>query len=351
MSSVLLLLPLVVAAVTPAKFQRGRPKLLPNNTIVTDTGVPLRGPAWSKCFLHGGNRNNISEADVAALMAFDRTPFNALHVYHDAPGCKTGGLELAELDAIVGWAADHGVYVVIVAAGDSWLDQWSLWWPVLAPRYANQSHVLYEMINEPSVFNTHDPVAWNASASQMAVAFAAIKRTAPEIPVLLPTIGALNPNQYEEILYGSRSRYPSGPSRDPFKGGITALPPRDGVAVSPATAVLSFHTYDGDEFPRVGQALDVVQGLGWAAIDTEVPTNQTGSCNLACCCNVNPKWTVRGRCAANVTKTAAYEKRGLSWLSFVSVLNVSGSLAAPLVEAGVSWHDPYTERMRGSRHP
>ena len=324
---------------------RGRPRLLPNRTILTDSGVPLRGPAWSKCFLRGGNRNNVTETDIAALMKFEQTPFNALHVYHDAPGCSTGGIELDEVDAIVSWAGTHGVYIVLVAAGDTWANQWSLWWPILAPRYADQTHVVYEMINEPHEFNTHDMSAWNASASQMAAAYADIKKAAPETLVLLPTIAALNEHEYERILYGDRQHYPSGTPRTPFAGGLLGFAP-PGAAPLPTTAPLSYHTYDGDEFPRVGQSLDVVHALGWATIDTELPTNQTGSCNLACCCNTDPKWVSRGACSTNVNKTVEYERRGQSWLSFVSILNVTESLAAPLVAAGVSWHDPYMENFR-----
>ena len=334
-------LPMLLLGLVGAGMRK-RPQILPNRTLVTDTGVPFRGPAWSKCFLRGGNRNNISEADVASLMAYKHTPFNALHVYHDAPGCKTGGMELEELDNIVEWAGKHGVYVVIVAAGDTFDNQWKKWWPVLAPRYAKQTHVVYEMINEPHEFNTHDMIAWNASIKAMATAYEAIKKAAPETLVLLPTLSMLNEHSYERILYGDRKNYPDGIPRNPFAGGLNdAL---TGEKIDQSGTILSYHTYDGDEFPRVGKSLDVVQGLGWATIDTEVPTNQTGSCNLACCCNVNPKWIVHGACSTSVNKTVEYERRSQSWLSFVSVLNVSESLAKPLMAAGLSWHDPYNTR-------
>ena len=119
---------LVLLGIAAGATPRPRPRILPNSTIVTgDSGVPLRGPAWSKCFLRGGNLRNISEPDLRALMAFENTPFNAIHVYHDPPGCPTGGIGLEEVDNIVEWAAKYGVYVVLVASGDSWSNQWSRW--------------------------------------------------------------------------------------------------------------------------------------------------------------------------------------------------------------------------------
>jgi len=148
---------LIIAAVTmPAlggdfvpggPCTRGRVR---NNgtTIVTDWGTLLRGACWGpdqcRCIFDKGD-----------LKVLKQCGLNSIHVYGEYPYGNLSdpvGYNVAILDSIVEWCREESLYVVMCMGGqwrDLTLDRLRQCWEFYAPRYADQTHVVYELNNEP----------------------------------------------------------------------------------------------------------------------------------------------------------------------------------------------------------
>ena len=135
---------------TDAVAERGRVRMQ-GGTVVTDQGTPLRGAFISidwdvQTGLPAGTETNISNLSMVYGM-------NAVHLYaekYDIPA----GANSNKVDNIVNWAAAANVYVVITIGcgtnNNSFdLAQTTNFWKFYAPRYANRTHVIYEIHNEP----------------------------------------------------------------------------------------------------------------------------------------------------------------------------------------------------------
>jgi hypothetical protein len=78
---------------------------------------------------------------------------NAFHVYLENSGDETGA-RVAEADALVEMTAQSGMYLVLGIGGGSTggsfdLEKVRAFWNFYGPRYANRTHVLYEIQNVP----------------------------------------------------------------------------------------------------------------------------------------------------------------------------------------------------------
>lgn len=173
---------------------RGRAKLnTARTTFVADNGQPLRGPYTSTEWTTG--------ADNGSIVNMKNLGFNAIHLYAESfdpsyptNGSTAPGYSVANVDRIVAATRTNGLYLVMTIGngannGNHNLAWATNFWNFYAPRYANETHVLYEIHNEP--------LAWGPSyltgttpTNTMALeinAYKAIRTNAPNTPVLLFT--------------------------------------------------------------------------------------------------------------------------------------------------------------------
>lgn len=134
---------------------RGRPSIV-NNSIVTDTGVPLRGenPRATDTVRNDPNfwvdlRDNYHLNTVRLLVY--REPLN----YPGGCGmdCDLPTVQeiIPHLDEWVERASEQGFYVIIDYHPVGGRDETDAtdWWAHVAPRYKDRTHVIYEVTNEP----------------------------------------------------------------------------------------------------------------------------------------------------------------------------------------------------------
>ncbi len=114
-------------------------------TIVTDWGTPLRGGSWcGDCHL----KDLSLWQDFRALKSCG---LNAMHVYLEKNDDKPVGYEAEHCDSMVEWCRQESLYIMITF-GMSALPSYGKvdeFWRFYAPRYADQTHVIYEAKNEP----------------------------------------------------------------------------------------------------------------------------------------------------------------------------------------------------------
>ncbi|MBN2162513.1 MAG: carbohydrate-binding protein [Pontiellaceae bacterium] len=171
---------------------RGRPTLnAERTTFVADNGELLRGPFTSS---EWGD-----PAPYAELAKMKNLGFNAVHLYGEClninypNGGDSPGYAASRIDSVVNATRDLGMYVVITigngANNGNHNREYALdFWRFYAPRYANDTHVIYEIHNEPVAWGPPYSSA-NANptgALEMNIdAYNIIRANAPDTPVLL----------------------------------------------------------------------------------------------------------------------------------------------------------------------
>ncbi|HEX7617167.1 MAG TPA: cellulase family glycosylhydrolase, partial [Verrucomicrobiae bacterium] len=174
-------------------IQRGRPHInAARTTFVADNGQDLRGPYTSTEWTSATSWQNI--ANMKSL------GFNAVHLYAESfdpnypnAGSTAPGYSAANVDAIVAETRTNGLYLVITIGNGANNGNYNAayitnFWNFYAPRYANETHVLFEIQNEPvawgppySAANATPPGGLNMEIA----AYNAIRASAPNTPVLL----------------------------------------------------------------------------------------------------------------------------------------------------------------------
>lgn len=323
----LTLLAVIVAStlsLTAHAQQRGRPTIQ-GTTLVTDTGHLLRGAIWSTDYDPEGQYTAPPEADIAALKTHG---INAVHLYAEAyryPGfqyCKdcppqqpyTPGSRSAEVDKVVAYTKKYGLYCVITIGNGfnpanynaAWAKQF---WAFYAPRYANETHVVYEIQNEPYVQWSPLPVqSGNSPATLLTFekeAYTLIRASAPTTPVLFFSYAVFRTQQ--GILNDLRwinTNVLSLPATTTDPGVVNSTWTNAKVAVA-------LHGYAG--VTPTSQIMSVVLANGFPCVVTEF--------------------------AQDVPQTIAFEDQKVSWLAFLlpqSIFN-DAQFRTPLDQAGVVW--------------
>ncbi|KAJ3116553.1 hypothetical protein HK100_001029, partial [Physocladia obscura] len=287
---------------------RGRPKLN-GKTFVADNGNRLRGPFDSTEWT-----NAAPSANFAALKNLG---FNAVHLYaENFDTTLAAGNRAAQVDLAVKYAAENDLYIIIALAnggknGDYSLSYAEAFWKFYAPRYASQTHVLYEIQNEPVSWGPpyNSATAKPTGAINLQVqAYKIIRQYAPQTPVLFFS--------YSVLGYGGNAAA--------ILGDIKALNTQiHGNANAKWTnEAVAFHGYGG-----VSNTKTVISGLlseGYPAIMTEFGT-------------VNN--------AIDTSFVSTLEGLGVSWLDFqgiktndVSTYVLTASLyETPVKNAKLCW--------------
>ena len=146
--SAALFLAIALFDVSPAEAAaRGRVKVQ-NGSVYTDRGTMIRGSTMAVLYGIGNAKNQ------SYWQYLNKTlKLNAVRL-----GVKTGQIgrnvrqQLETIDHMVASAGKNNMYVMInnsIEPGRYNLAQLREFWSVVAPRYANKTHVFYEMTNEP----------------------------------------------------------------------------------------------------------------------------------------------------------------------------------------------------------
>jgi hypothetical protein len=162
---------------------RGRVQVRDGN-LLTDKGTRLRGVTLG---IDSGSRSDMPLEPKFFEQLSAEAGLNAFHVYLENPGDETGA-RLAEADALVEMTASTGMYLVLgvgggLGGGTFDLEKVRTFWTFYAPRYAERTHVLYELQNIPDT-GCDEPYGSEALAMQRTI-YELIRELAPSTHVAM----------------------------------------------------------------------------------------------------------------------------------------------------------------------
>ncbi|MET0262516.1 MAG: RICIN domain-containing protein [Rariglobus sp.] len=289
----------IVSLTSSLHAARGRPYInAAKTTFVADNGQLIRGAIIST------ETGNVPT--LAAVQAIKNQGLNAIHCYAERSdyGYAAGAKKLA-LDAVVQMTRDNGLYLVITIGGGgvnkSFIDDF---WTFYAPLYKNETHVIYEIQNEPVV---RAPVSASVIAMEKD-AYNIIRYHAPNTPVLLMSY---------TIFQNS-----AGVLAD-----IAAL----SSVVNWNNAAIAFHGYGENGAAGTRACLVAVLAAGYPCFQTEFyrwPWG-TGDFDLV----DDPSL------CQDVDQTGDLERLGVSWLSFLPLgkVTINARYRDRLANGGVTW--------------
>ena len=305
--------------------QRGRPVLNPERTtFVADNGQLLRGPFTS---------SEWSDPAPADQIANTRNlGFNAVHLYGECydinypdPGSTAPGYAASRIDGVVAATRDAGLYLVITIGngannGNYNLDYVVDFWDFYAPRYANETHVIYEVQNEPVAWGPpySNPNATPPGAVNMEIAaYNTIRSHAPNTPILLFSYA---------VPWGSGGAYDALTDIQMFNtavfGNANAVWTNEAVAI---------HGYSGKDL--TAEFAQTMIGFGYPCFQTEFAGEIWGE-----------EWG-----NFELYTALKMEETNVSWLTFqyIPPWGVSDDITVPKIykdrveRSGMSWTPDY----------
>ena len=305
--------------------QRGRPKLnAAHTTFAADNGQPLRGPYTSTEWTGATSYDQIAKMKALG--------FNAVHLYGESfdpsyptNGSTAPGYATNRIDSIVQSTRDLGLYLVITIGNGAANGNYNRayitnFWNLYSARYANETHVLFEIQNEPVAWGPpySSGSATPPGALDMEVAaYNTIRQYAPDTPVLLfsyavlggtggATAALTDIHAFNQTVFGNQN------------------------AVWTNTAV-GFHGYAGAGDTAI--AVSNILSAGYPCFMTEFGAGTWGG----------------GPGGLDVEAVANLERLGVSWLAFayIPLTGVSDDVTKPevysnrVVNAGLSWTPDY----------
>ncbi len=247
--------------------ERGRVTIDPNNkTFITDNGIPLRGEHIRVAHLplpdgSGTYLDRAYDIDMWNEMV-EEFHLNTVRLLLYRPPQNWGGgpgsncpVErcfatvqdaLPHIDAMIEIASDMGMYAIIDYHPVGGYDEADAidWWSVLASRYKDRTHVIYEITNEPAMWT---PSVYNANLIQyQADMYTLIRAQAPDTALMLWTFPttASSPNPAKTML------------------GIVDQAP----AIQYTNAVVAYHPYPA----YVETAINELRDAGYPIFNSEI---------------------------------------------------------------------------------
>lgn len=285
-----------------AQAARGRPYVnAAKTTLVADNGQLLRGAIIST--------ETGAYPTVSQLEGIKNVGLNAVHCYAERRDYGyLAGAKFAAVDMAVQRTRDAGLYLIITIGGGGFEETFNkAFWNFYAPRYKDETHVFYEIQNEPAA--NSPPYGGNAALMQMELdCYGIIRGHAPDTPVLLMS--------YSSFENGN------GALQD-----IAAL----GSAIDWTKAALSFHGYGEDGPAAIRAALVTVLNAGYPCFQTEFYRWPWGAGNFALAAGPS--------LYQDVDETGDFERLGVSWLSFLTLSRVADATRFKnrLDAGGVTW--------------
>lgn len=289
---------------------RGRPTLnATGTTFVAENGNLLRGPFAST---EWGNPPPLS-----AIQSIKNLGANAIHHYGEVfnpnysgvpgPGDEPG-YAVNRIDQMVQMTRDEGLYLVLTIGNggnngsfnyDYVMDFWSFY----APRYKDETHVIFEIQNEPHAWSAPYP---QAALDMEADAYTLIRSLAPDTPILLFSFAVLG----------------SGPAAVADIAEVSSA-----ASIDWTKAGVAIHGYAGHEATTA--SAEHILAAGYPVFMTEFGGSDWG----------NPKHGL------DVEMTAQLERLGVSWLTFQHIPPnfIASAFTDPAAyydlvnKAGLSW--------------
>jgi len=303
--NVLLTLALLLASTSvsvAAAAEPGRPKIVSNSLVASD-GQKLRGDTL---FLTDTTRNNRGDEFTLTVQAWSETArlgFNVRRLWASGGTEPTDAAKLEKLDQCVELAAQAGQYIIIVYGPPDKKPFGSKhhkeFWRIVAPRYKERTHVIYELSNEP-------PDAWPISAEESDTVTGGIpmakgvRELAPDTPMILFS----NDQNPRAVAYYQK-----------FETGYQA---KYGSAWSWSNALVGFHGY----YNATAAQMQAVKDQ-WPCLNTEVPTYYRG----------DGERTAYGQLVYSVEENwdqiVRLEQLGIAWINFSHCTRIPYGEPAP----------------------
>jgi endoglucanase len=297
-----------IAAIT---IPRGRPALnASESTFVADNGNLLRGPFAST---EWGNPPPLS-----AIQSIKNFGANAIHLYGEVfdpnyvsgvPGSgQAPGYAVNRIDQMVQMTRSEGLYLVLTIGNggnngsfnhDYVMDFWNLY----AARYKDETHVLFEIQNEPHAWSAPYP---QAALDMEAEAYTLIRSLAPDTPILLFSFAVLG----------------SGPNAVGDIQDVSAA-----ANIDWSNAAVAFHGYAGHE--STTQSVEHILNAGYPVFMTEFTASDWGT----------------DTDVLDVEMVSELERLEISWLTFQHIppnfigtsYNNPAAMRDVADRAGISW--------------
>jgi hypothetical protein len=253
--------------------------------------------------------------------------FNALHLYAECfdinypkSGSTAPGYSASRIDSVVAATRELGLYLVMTIGngannGNNNLQYALDFWKFYSERYANESHVLFEIHNEPVAWGPSYVTATSpAGAMNLEIqSYKTIRQYAPDSPILLFSYSVLGDTAGTQAALTDIHAF-----NEAIFGSANAT--WDNLAVA-------FHGYAGAD--GTAKAVQGILAAGYPMLMTEFGGGIWGK-------------TGGG---IDVELTASLERLGVSWLAFsyVPPWGVSDNVALPEVyknrvdNSGLSW--------------
>jgi hypothetical protein len=267
--SILLILTFTVFSQTP----RGRVQIK-DGTLVTDRGTLLRGAYVSTDI----SQKLPSKSEVTNIKNLG---LNCIHLYAECPQIQNPGENSKLVDSIVKWTRDNSLYLILTIGGCTQNGQFDSafvkgFWDIYAPRYKNETHLVYEIVNEP--FSWSAPYD-SATLEMERTSYQIIRNLAPETHILL-------------MSYANAIKDTS----------IVADVKRLGNSVDWSNASVAIHGY-GAASKDISNLIQTIKGAGYALTVTEPASIEDKYVNLA--------------------TTRVFEKEFVSYTHFISVQSMN----------------------------
>jgi hypothetical protein len=259
---------------------RGRPHLA-NGTLVAENGCPLRGvhthtipqtyfSQWYGSLSWWQNLHDIGHFNLVSAGGYLGEWNNST----DPDQIQTVEGQEAVLDQIVSLAKESGMYVIIHFDAFNSSDYWSsahTFWTAIAPRYAHNINVIYEIVNEPELYDSANIYLWvirkirqklfseraNDIPEQMQSLYNLIRRKAPDTPIILWSFSYVTDTDNK----------------------LSIISQANGVDYS--NAVVGYHGYGANTVGPVDSAALQIQGAGYPIMMTEVDGEVSTGCRCA----------------------------------------------------------------------
>ena len=323
--------------ITAHAQQRGRPTIQ-GTTLVTDAGRLLRGASWSTDYAPEGQYTAPPEADIAGLK---NRGINAVRLFAEAyrpegfmysptgqpQHTYAAGSRSVEVDKVAAYTEKYGLYCIITI-GNGFTpanfnkDFVRQFWTFYAPRYANRTHVIYEVQNEP--YNIWNPLPVRSAPSPQTVldlqrdTYTLIRAYAPNTPVLFFSYATFRTQagilQDLSWINSNVLGLPTNPTPAPSVVNSTWANAKTAVAL---------HGYAGVN--PVSQIMSAVLANGFPCVVTEFYDSTTSPASQ------------------DVPETIAFEDQKVSWITFLQPQSIFNDVQfkAPLDQAGVVWVADY----------
>ena len=240
-ATILLLLSILCIQFIQAKAP-GRPKNV-NGVLVTDKGCMLRG---TRVWVNRTNERTAFATGGAATEFKSKYNMNCLNVgvwyrpdSKGQPGIKKADEAIPNLDKVVQKAAEQGMYVSILYNSLGNIGDYNLlkdFWNKVSKRYANETHVIFQPINEPK---------WGYNGDQKrGEIYNIIRSNAPNSMIVLLNLagGIRSVSDYDEM--------------------IKSIEKESGKKIDWQKNAIGFHHYGGKDASTVRKKYPVVMTEG-----------------------------------------------------------------------------------------